>query len=172
MEQGCWQSPSGAWRRVESPLSVKEISEDCLEEAFEPHQIWPDLCGLSSTPCRPCPASFHLPDSAPSVKKERSGGRDASGRRAGKGGAGTSKRWSWQRTGLCKDPEVGDVRRDISCSLWPGSSFCEGFPGGTSSKEPARQCRRQRRRQCDPWVGKVPLERGMKTRSSILAWRI
>ena len=81
----------GAWRRVESPLSVKEISADCLEGAFELDQIWQmdnDLCGLSSTPCRPCPASFHLPDNALSVKKELSVRRDALGRRAGEGRAG------------------------------------------------------------------------------------
>ena len=45
------------------------------------------------------------------------------------------------------------------------------FPGGTSSKEPACQCRRSKRliwslRQEDP------LEEGMATHSSILAWRI
>ena len=81
----------GSWRRVESPLSVKEISEDCLEGAFELNQIWRmynDLCGVSSTPCRPCPSSFHLPDNALSVKKELSVRRDASGRRAGEGGPG------------------------------------------------------------------------------------
>lgn len=85
---------------------MKEISEDCLEEAFELHQIWRmdnDLCGLLSTPCRPCLASFHLPDNALSVKKELSVRRDTSGRRAGKGGAGTQRLvvlaedWSVQR---------------------------------------------------------------------------
>ena len=29
-----------------------------------------------------------------------------------------------------------------------------GFPGGTSGKEPACQCRRHKRRGFDPWVGK------------------
>ena len=44
-----------------------------------------------------------------------------------------------------------------------------GFPGGTSGKEFACQCRR-----CgfDPWIRKIPLEEGMATHSSILAWRI
>ena len=45
------------------------------------------------------------------------------------------------------------------------------FPGGTSGKEPASQCRR-----CEIWVQslgrKDPLEKGMATHSSILAWRI
>ena len=31
-----------------------------------------------------------------------------------------------------------------------------GFPGGTSAKEPACQCRRHKRREFDPWVGKIP----------------
>ena len=48
----------------------------------------------------------------------------------------------------------------------------EGFPGGTSSKEPACQCRRPNRRRFNPWVGKIPLEEGMATHSSILTWRI
>ena len=33
------------------------------------------------------------------------------------------------------------------------------------------QCRRCRRHKFDPWVGKIPLEKGMATHSSILAWR-
>ena len=46
-----------------------------------------------------------------------------------------------------------------------------GFPGGTSGKEPACQCRRQ-----EIWVRSLgredPLEEGKTTNSSILAWRI
>ena len=34
----------------------------------------------------------------------------------------------------------------------------EGFPGGTSDKEPACQCRRGKRHKFDPWVGKIPGE--------------
>jgi len=45
-----------------------------------------------------------------------------------------------------------------------------GFPGGTSGKEPI--CRRGKRCRFDPWVGKIPLEKGRATHSSILAWRI
>ena len=30
-----------------------------------------------------------------------------------------------------------------------------GFPGGTSGKEPACQCRRQKRCRFDSWVGKI-----------------
>ena len=34
-----------------------------------------------------------------------------------------------------------------------------GFPGGTSGKEPTCQCRRFKRHQFDPWVGKIPWRR-------------
>ena len=34
-----------------------------------------------------------------------------------------------------------------------------GFPGGTSGKEPACQCRRRKRCGFDPWVGKIPWRR-------------
>ena len=48
----------------------------------------------------------------------------------------------------------------------------KGFPGGTSGKEHACQCRRQKRLGFSPWVGKIPLEEGMATHFSILAWKI
>jgi len=48
-----------------------------------------------------------------------------------------------------------------------------GFPGGTSGKEPAYQCRSRKRFGFDPWVGKILfLEEGMTIQSSILAWGI
>ena len=50
-----------------------------------------------------------------------------------------------------------------------------GFPGSTTGKEPAYQCRRHRRpKTCgfDPWVGKIPWSRALATHFSILAWRI
>ena len=47
-----------------------------------------------------------------------------------------------------------------------------GFPGGASGEEPACQCRRHKRHGLDPWVRKIPLEEGVATYSSILAWRI
>ena len=31
-----------------------------------------------------------------------------------------------------------------------------GFPGGSSGKEPACQCRRHKRLEFDPWIGKIP----------------
>ena len=47
-----------------------------------------------------------------------------------------------------------------------------GFPGGTSVKEPACQCKRCKRRGFGPWVGKISWRRKMSTHSSVLAWRI
>ena len=46
------------------------------------------------------------------------------------------------------------------------------FPGGASGKESACQCRRHKRREFYPWGEEDPLEKGMATPSSILAWRI
>ena len=46
-----------------------------------------------------------------------------------------------------------------------------GFPGDAGGKEPACQCRRHERHGFDPWVWEDPLEEGMATHSSILAWR-
>ena len=36
------------------------------------------------------------------------------------------------------------------------TKYKQGFPGGTSGKEPACQCRRLKRPGFDPWVGKIP----------------
>jgi len=46
-----------------------------------------------------------------------------------------------------------------------------GYPGGTSSKGPACQCRRQET-QVQSLGQDDPLEEGMATHSSVLAWRI
>ena len=46
------------------------------------------------------------------------------------------------------------------------------FLGGTRGKEPICQWRRCKRWGFDPWVRKIPLEKGMAIHSSILAWRI
>ena len=37
--------------------------------------------------------------------------------------------------------------------------FFWNFPGGTDGKEPTCQCRRCKRHEFDPWVGKIPLRR-------------
>ena len=42
--------------------------------------------------------------------------------------------------------------------LRSGSIEC-GFPGGTSGKEPAFQCRRCKRHGFNPWAGKIPWRR-------------
>ena len=47
-----------------------------------------------------------------------------------------------------------------------------GFPGSTSGKELVCKCRRHKRCGFNPWIRKIPLEEGMATLSSILAWRI
>jgi len=47
-----------------------------------------------------------------------------------------------------------------------------GFPGGASGKEPACQFRRHKRSGLASLNGENPLEEGMATYSSILAWRI
>ena len=60
----------------------------------------------------------------------------------------------------------------LSASTLSRKCCVPSFPGGTSGKEPACQCRRRKRRGFDPWVGKIPLEKGMATHTSILAWRI
>ena len=45
-----------------------------------------------------------------------------------------------------------------------------GFPGGTSGKESACQCKRCKRGGFNPWFRKIPWRR--KRQPSILAWRI
>ena len=47
-----------------------------------------------------------------------------------------------------------------------------GSPSGSSGKEPACNAGDVKRHRFNPWVGKIPLEEGMATHSSILAWRI
>ena len=44
----------------------------------------------------------------------------------------------------------------IASKLFWIASYSWGFPGGTSDKEPACQCRGCKRHGFDPWVGKIP----------------
>ena len=44
-----------------------------------------------------------------------------------------------------------------------------GFPGGTSGEEPTCQCRRCKRWEFDPWVGKIPRRRAQKPTPVFLA---
>ena len=46
---------------------------------------------------------------------------------------------------------------------------CTGFPGGSEGKKICLQCGRPR---FNPWVREIPLEKGMASHSSILAWRL
>ena len=57
--------------------------------------------------------------------------------------------------------------------VWWDMWICveRGFSGGPSGKEPACQCRRHKRWKFDP-CREEPLEEGIVTHSSILAWRI
>ena len=46
----------------------------------------------------------------------------------------------------------------------------QGFPGGSDGlKKKKSACNAPR---FDPWIGKIPLEKGMAIHSSILIWRI
>ena len=42
---------------------------------------------------------------------------------------------------------------------WYSMPFTTGFPGSTSGKEPACQCRRHKRHRFNPWVRKIPWRR-------------
>ena len=48
--------------------------------------------------------------------------------------------------------ELSQVHKSITSHCLP----CRGFPGGTSGKEPAYKCRRNKRLEFDPSVGKIP----------------
>ena len=45
-------------------------------------------------------------------------------------------------------------------------------PRWHSGKEPACRYRRHKRHRFDPWVGKIPLEKGMATPLSVITWKI
>ena len=57
--------------------------------------------------------------------------------------------------GLCVWCVYGVVCRVCVCVC----TVCVGFPGSTSDKEPACQCRRRKRCGFDPWIGKIPWRR-------------
>ena len=54
---------------------------------------------------------------------------------------------------------------------WTSTTCTRGFPGGTSGKESSCQCRRHKRWDLIPGLGRS-LDEGMATHSSILTWRI
>ena len=47
-----------------------------------------------------------------------------------------------------------------------------GFPGGTSGKESACECRRHKRHGFDPWVRKIPWRRKRQPTPIFFTWRI
>ena len=51
---------------------------------------------------------------------------------------------------------TGEIPRDPLDSIFKDESAGRGFPGGASGEKPARQCRRHKRHEFDPWVGKTP----------------
>ena len=57
-------------------------------------------------------------------------------------------------------------------AVTPVAVTSSGLPRRHSSKEPAGQYKRCKRRGFDGWVWKILLEEEMATHSSILAWRI
>ena len=69
-------------------------------------------------------------------------------------------------------PSMGLHRVCTRLKRLSSSSCREGnFPGGASGKAAACQSRRLKTHGFHPWVGKISLETGMATHSSILAWR-
>ena len=64
----------------------------------------------------------------------------------------------------------------VGCSPWGQSqtrlSDWTKTTAGAGGKEPACQFRRKKSHELDPWVQKIPLDEGMATHSSILAWKI
>ena len=93
--------------------------------------------------------------------------------------------WTWQELGA-KSPSR--IPCDGRCTLLVSVSLGVPLPQilvhrqmvkfmfpptcGTSGKEPACQCRGHRRRRFNPLGGEDPLEEGMATHCSILAWGI
>ena len=56
----------------------------------------------------------------------------------------------------------------------PGEGICmasmyiNGFPGGTSGKEPACQYRRPKSHRSNPWIGKIPQRRAWQATPVLL----
>ena len=86
-------------------------------------------------------------------------------------GAGGCCVWE-QRRGSDGVEGYEQVWRDAYIDICLDLHMLLQLPCWHSGKESACQCRRRGRRGFDPWVGKIPLENGTATHSSILAWRI
>ena len=64
--------------------------------------------------------------------------------------------WHW----LILKISYSGVWHEVLMSCFNRSLGCgRGFPGGTSGKEPACQCRRHKRHKFYPWVRKIPWRR-------------
>ena len=48
----------------------------------------------------------------------------------------------------------------------------KGFPGGTSGKEPAFECKRRKRPGSDSWIGKIPWRKKWQPTPVFFTWRI
>ena len=63
----------------------------------------------------------------------------------------------------------GELKINNEC----GYLHVEGFADfRLNGEESICQCRRHRRCEFDPWVGKIPWRRAIATHSSIFVWRI
>ena len=58
-----------------------------------------------------------------------------------------------------KEDYRGITQDQENCKFFYTSAGLWGFPGSTSSKEPACQCRKPKTCSFDPWVGKIPGKR-------------
>ena len=66
-----------------------------------------------------------------------------------------------------------ELRMFTDGTFFDSWGFCSwGFPGGLVVKNPPSMQEMQETPGFNPWVRKIPLEEGMATCSSILAWRI
>ena len=57
-----------------------------------------------------------------------------------------------------KEDYRGITQDQENCKFFYTSAGLWGFPGSTSSKEPACQCRRHKKREFDTWIEKIPGE--------------
>ena len=80
--------------------------------------------------------------------------------------------WGWES--LCNKRQINRRKKnvimhryvgapqDMTLERWPdiwGFYTIQGFPGGSSGKEPTCQCRRYKRHGLDPWVRRIPWRR-------------
>ena len=62
----------------------------------------------------------------------------------------------------------GPIRAALPCPIFDPPSFCLGFPGGASGKEPICQCRKCKRLGFDPWIRKIPRRRAQQPTPAFL----